>query len=477
MKNILKLLVVFLLPLLLINACRDDADRDWTSQEPTFKLYDTTLGANTLYPTMENNPFILTWDNAKAGSGSYSVVISATADFKNKVELAKSETNTLKTTIGVLNTAMLQAGLSPYSAQNAYLRIERGTEVSNTISFSVTVYPVNKPVITAPTAGSSLVLDAANPTVTATTFKWSDYTYGVKVSYKVEMAVSGTTTFLLVGNTENDKQLAVSNFDLNEIASKISLPVNVASNVDLRVTATSESTGGIITKISDVVTFKLTPYQPSYKEFYLVGDATAVGWDAPKAQLLNQNQNISEIYTYLENNKEFRFLGQKDWGPINYSLNADGIKDDYKYFTTWSSNLEKSGNENIKFLGNSGMYKITIDQNSKSITVTSSSLPTLPTDVYLVGSLNNWEPNNALAMTMIDDGIFEYVIAIPDGSAFKFIGQQAWGDLEWGNIHSEGNSGYLGPKGDNNNIKFNGGGTMYKITANIKMGTYQLTPQ
>lgn len=476
MKNILKLLMVFLLPLLLVNACRDDADRDWTSPEPSFKLYDTTLGANVLYPTMENNPFILNWDNAVSGSGGYSIMISSTSDFKSKVELAKSETNTLKTTIGALNTAMLQAGLSPYSSQTAYLRIERGTEVSNTISFAVTVYPTAGPVITNPTAGSSLVLDGANPTVTATTFKWADYTYGVNVSYKVEMAVTGTTAFMLVGNTQNDKELAVSNFDLNEVASKLSLPVNVASNVDLRVTATSESTGGTITKSSAVVTFKLTAYQPDFKALYLVGGGTAVGWDASKAQLLYQNQNISEIYTYLENNGEFRFLGQQDWNPINYSLNADGIKDDYKYFATWSANLEVSGAENIKFTGNSGMYKISIDQNTKSIVVTPSPIPTLPSNIYLVGSIQGWDATNAIPMTQVGDGIFEYDIAISDGAEFKFIGQQSWGDLDWGNIHGGGNSGYVGPKGDNDNIKYNGGGAMYKITANIKMGTYKVTP-
>ena len=477
MKNILKLLMVFLLPLLLLNACRNDADRDWTSAEPSFKLYDTTLGATVLYPTMDNNPFILTWDNAVGGTGGYSVVISATPDFKSKVELAKSETNTLKTTVGALNTAMLQAGLSPYSSQNAYVRIERGTEVSNTISFAVTVYPGDAPVITNPTTGSSLVLDAANPTVTATTIKWADYTYGVKVNYKVEMAAAGSTEFVLVGNTQTVKELAVSNFDMNEVASKIELPVNVASNVDVRVTATSESTGGTIIKTSKVVTFKLTPYQPDFKSLYLVGGGTAVGWDAGKAQLLFQNQNISEIYTYLENNGEFIFLGQQDWGPNKYGLNTDGINGEVKYFATWSANLEKSGAENIKFTGNSGMYKITIDQNTKSIVVTPSSVPTIPSSVYLVGSIQGWNAGSAILMDQVDDGEFEYTIAIPADGEFKFIGQQDWSGLEWGNIHTGGNSGYLGPNGDNNNIKFVGTGGMYKITANVKLGTYKVTPQ
>jgi hypothetical protein len=65
-------------------------------------------------------------------------------------------------------------------------------------------------------------------------------------------------------------------------------------------------------------------------------------------------------------------------------------------------------------------------------------------------------------MTQVGDGVYEYIIAIPDGAEFKFLGQQdlVW-DLEWGNIHTGGNSGFLGPNGDNNNIQYNGGGALY----------------
>ena len=129
------------------------------------------------------------------------------------------------------------------------------------------------------------------------------------------------------------------------------------------------------------------------------------------------------------------------------------------------------------FTGDSGVYKVVIDQNTKNITVTASSIPTLPTDLYLVGSINGWDATNAIPMTQINDGLYEHVIALPDGASFKFIGQQSWGDLDWGNIHGQGNTGFVGPKGDNGDIKFDGGGSMYKITANIKLGTYTITPQ
>lgn len=477
MKNIFKILMVFVLPLLLMTACRDEADKNWSTPEETIHLYNTTLGSNTLYPSMADNNFRLAWDAPTGAAGNYTVQLSTTADFSTPITFGTATTNSYTTTIGNLNTALLQAGYSPYSQTMLYIRIASGTSVSNVISLGVTPYPVDKPVITSPTSGQSIVLDAASPLATAATVKWNDYSYGVNANYSVEISPKGADAFVSTGTTVSTKELAWTNFTLNDAVLKAGLPVGVASEVDVRVTVSTSSAGGTITKTSDIVTFKVTPYQPAYVDFYLVGGGTAVGWNASGAQLLKNTNEISEIYTYLENNGEFRFLGQQDWNPINYSLNAPGINDSYKYFKTWSSNLEPSGAENMKFTGDSGMYKITINQNSRDITVTPSSVPTLPTNVYLVGSIQGWNAGAALEMTQVGDGVYEYEIAVPDGAEFKFLGQQDWSGMEWGNIHGAGNSGFLGPNGDNNNIQYNGGGATYKITANIKLGTYKLTPQ
>src|SRR5690606_3236262 len=157
---------------------------------------------------------------------------------------------------------MLQAGISPYAPSKVYVRVENGNAVSNTISFTVTPYPVDKPVITKPTAGQSIVLDAANPIVPAPTVMWTASSYGTDVNYNVEIAPKGSSTFSAAGSTVNTKELAWSNFTLNDVALKAGLPVGVSSEVDVRVTATTTSTGGTITKVSDIVTFKVTPYQP-----------------------------------------------------------------------------------------------------------------------------------------------------------------------------------------------------------------------
>lgn len=474
MKNIFKLLFISLFATLFIVSCDNEADRDWTTTEPSFTLHQTSPGSNVLYPTMESNPFILTWIEPENG-GSYSVVVSSTEDFASKVELGTSDTNTFTTTIGELNTAMLQAGISPYASQTVYVRVESGSLVSNAISFIVTPYPSTVPVITNPTAGSSFVLNSADASSTVTTVTWDDYaTYGVAVVYNVEIAASGTDNWVSTGTVTNAKELVWVTSDLNDFAADAGLAPNVEADVDLRVTASTESAGGTLSKSSEIVTFKLTPYIAEYIPLYLVGGGTAAGWNAGGALPLHQNENISEVYTYLTKDGQFRFLGQQDWNPLNYSLNTDGIKDNYKYFNTWPTTIVASGDENMQFSGDSGMYKVAVDQNTRALTITASSLPTVPENLYLVGSLNGWDAANALPMDKIGDGVFEYVIEIPDNSEFKFIGQQAWGDIEYANIHASGNTGFLGPKGDNNNIQFSGAGGWYKITVDVKKGTYKI---
>jgi hypothetical protein len=90
--------------------------------------------------------------------------------------------------------------------------------------------------------------------------------------------------------------------------------------------------------------------------------------------------------------------------------------------------------------------------------------------------LNGWNAANAIPMTRKSEGVFELTTTLGANTEMKFLGQQAFASLEWGNIlkNNNGNSGFLGPKEDNSNIVFNGNGGSYKITVNLKAGTYTI---
>ncbi|PZU89300.1 MAG: hypothetical protein DI529_04575 [Chryseobacterium sp.] len=475
MKNIFKFFLASLLLSVVIIACDNDADRDWTTPEASFKLNDTSLGTNNvLYETMKANPFTLTWESI--GSGEYSIVLSATEDFAAKTELGKSSETTFTTTIGELNTKLLQTGFSPFTSKTVYVRIEKGSEVSNTISFGVTTYPVDGPVITAPANGSTITLNSADQSATAITVTWNDYSnYGSDVVYTVEIAKKGATTFSILGEVTNTKSFAITNKELNTAVLSTGGTVNVEGEFDFRITAkTNFSTPGIELK-SAVSTAKLTPYQVDYPDFFLVGGASAVGWNASGAQKLYKKDNVSEIYTYLQPDN-FRFLGQQDWNPLNYSIDDPRTNASNRYFKTTSSNVEYGDSENVKFTGTAGIYHVVInaDFSVKSLTVSSSAGVWDIPKLYLVGSIQGWQANVAEEFNSLGNGKFQMIRELPDNAEFKFLGQQDWTGKEWGNIHSAGNTGYLGPNGDNNNIKFDGGGSFYTITVDLKMGTYTI---
>ena len=133
----------------------------------------------------------------------------------------------------------------------------------------------------------------------------------------------------------------------------------------------------------------------------------------------------------------------------------------------------------MKFTDPAGIYKVVINANFgvKSLTITAADTVWDIPNIYLVGSIQGWNADNAEAFTSLGNGKFEITRAISDNAEFKFLGQQGWSGREWANIHGSGNTGYIGPNGDNGNISFNGGGDNYKITVDLKLGTYTIVKQ
>ncbi|MDW9381628.1 SusE domain-containing protein [Chryseobacterium sp. JV558] len=324
-----------------------------------------------------------------------------------------------------------------------------------------------------------LILDKDHENDKAIKFDWVNPKFNIQVAFNnaFEIAKIGTNfqNAKSIDVAAKDQTITYTIRDFNKIMLDAGILPGTASQIEVRL----RSKVGNVTLYSNSVAITVTPYLTELPSFYLVGDASAVGWDAATSQLLYKKDNYSTIYTYLENGKSFRFLGQQDWNPINYSLDTAGMNANYKYFKTWSTNLVAAPAENIQFSGTTGMYKIVIDADAtqKSITVTPSPVNNWnPANVYLVGTINGWNAATSIPMTSLGNGKFEHTIALPAGSQFKFLGQQSFGDLDWGNITDDGNTGYLGPKGSNGNIQFDGTGGNYKITVNVKLGVYTIKP-
>ena len=426
MKNIFKIISILLLIPLVFSSCRDEQyDDNWTSADPSFTLYNTTLTSNVLYPTMENNPFRLTWDNSLGGT-TYNVVFSTTSDFATKIAFGTSNTNSYSTTIGALNTALLQAGYSPYGLKKVYFRVEAGNNVSNPVSFDVTPYPVTVPVITNPTAGMSFVLDKDYPDDAALTMLWSDYnTYGVNVTYTVEVAKTGSTEFATLGTVQNLRVLEITNKTFNDAVLKLGLTANVSASVDMRVTATTKSVGGTINKVSQIVKVNVTPYV-AFKNLFLVGDATAAGW--------NTNNNNQAIFRDASNINKFYFtgkfgtsmfklietLGNNTWQP-QWGIKGGAVAN------------SDGGDPDPFTVSSAGYYSFEVDILAKTYSITPYSGPmTTYSSIDIAGNLNGWSGSTVLTQSSFDphQWFIKDLVVSSNGEA-KFRANGTW-DINWG---------------------------------------------
>lgn len=333
-------------------------------------------------------------------------------------------------------------------------------------------------------SAEKLVLDRNFPNNPAITLSWQSATYTVptEIKYKVEVSKDNAFTkpYTLGTVAGSSRAVTFSVEQMNQASQAIGLAPYVEAKMYIRVSSYLGATSENLVAKSNITSITITPYVLEYPNFYLVGAASYVGWSDTNAQILHKSENFSYIYTYLENNQAFRFLGQQSWNPINYSIDQDGTRANYRYFKQVSSNLIQDGDENMKFTGNSGIYKVKIDatKNIQSLDITESPIPGFDfSEIYLVGTINGWDAANAIPMTKISTGKYEYTLKLDNGTAFKILGQKSWDNLEWGNISGAGNTGFLGPKGDNGDIKFEGGGNTYKITVDVKAGIYNIVQQ
>ncbi len=100
---------------------------------------------------------------------------------------------------------------------------------------------------------------------------------------------------------------------------------------------------------------------------YMTGSATG-GWDQPgtgnSVKMTFVKENIWKATATFTNGGAFRFFAQEGWGPVSYN---------YPYFAdgTVDSRFENAndGDSNFKFTGTTGSYLITLDLNTKTVTL------------------------------------------------------------------------------------------------------------
>lgn len=241
------------------------------------------------------------------------------------------------------------------------------------------------PVLTAST--STINLSFANADKEAVKFSWTnpDYRFNTgissqDVSYLVEIDKKGANF-----NSTNKQTVAVSKdltlsllvSQLNDyLLNQLQLKPAVAVDIEVRVKA---SLNGAATQISNVLSYKVTPYAippkvdpPTTNKLFITGSATPAGWQCACGEPENTAQQFTRISETLYELPSIALTGggsyllipkYADWGAkygytgSNNANNVDG--DDFK-----------ANGGDLKAPAASGNYKITVDFQRGKFTVT-----------------------------------------------------------------------------------------------------------
>jgi len=109
-------------------------------------------------------------------------------------------------------------------------------------------------------------------------------------------------------------------------------------------------------------------------------------------------------------------------------------------------------------------------ETTQAITVLFTPFTVEFAEMYLVGSLTNWEPTEALAMTRLDFNLFEITIDLVDGDEFKFLPTNTSFDGDLG--EDPNNLGHLIEDGEQNLSGYTAG--KYKVSVDLNTFTFEI---
>lgn len=240
------------------------------------------------------------------------------------------------------------------------------------------------PALTA-NVSSNIPLQFANADKEAIKLSWTNPNYqfasGISsqdVSYLMEIDTTGAN-FTNPGkqsiSISKDLSISFTQGQFNDyLLNQLQLRAGSPHNLDIRITA-SLGTAASTKLASNVLKFTATPYAippkvpvPSSGNLYLVGSATAGGWNnpvpVPTQQFTRVSATLYEITIPLTGGQEYLMLPVNgDWSN-KYAVpdkNAAGLADggDFGY----------NRNDNFPGPGASGNYKITVDFQRGKFTV------------------------------------------------------------------------------------------------------------
>lgn len=294
-------------------------------------------------------------------------------------------------------------------------------------------------------------------------FGWTvpDFGFDATVNYTLQMDVAGAdfaNAAELATTTSPTASLTVG--QINSVLLGLGLTPGEAAEVEFRVISSVSSS--VEPVYSNVLGVTITPYSTTFPPIYIIGDAQ--GWDlAQAAELTSTGPGTYEGLASFVNDGTFRFFATPSWDAEQWNANFfDG--------GTLPAELENAGDgdSNFRFLGDDGLYQVTVDLNAKTIVMAAGSIPTL----YIIGDDQDWNLQTPLQMNNLGGGEFEAIGEFTSGSIFRFFEIPDWSAVQYNYntiVDGEGTLPEIlsGTTEGDANFTFNGETGVYIIRINL----------
>jgi hypothetical protein len=322
----------------------------------------------------------------------------------------------------------------------------------------------------------------------ALTLSWTNPKYATadaNVKYVVEIDSAGKNfvspfTKTITGAT--NLSTTFTGKDINTFLLSRGYAYNVPISLDVRVTSSYANNNDKFS--TDIIRIKFTTYVvppkvtfPTSKTLFIIGDATASGWNynpvADPAQKFTRLDSVTYEGTFfLNGGKQYLLLPNGNWNTKyavqNNSITGLSAGGSFGY----NSGSGSVFNDNFPAPAKTGMYKIRVDFQNGIFTVTPVGTYGL---LYVPGDYQGWDPAKAPSLgSPKNDGSYDGYVNIPAGGSnqFKFTPLPDWSS-SYGDFASNGTSGVL-VLGGNNNLAVPGPG-YYHIVANTNTKTWSAT--
>ena len=317
-------------------------------------------------------------------------------------------------------------------------------------------------------SSSDYVLTFESRTEMFEEFVWTapDFGFEASITYTLQMDTTGggfakpfsfpTTQTLTTSPTVNAVNAALLG---------MGAAPDVAVGVQFRVMSTVSP--NVAPVYTNVVSADVTPYLATFPPIYVIGDAQ--GWDLGNAlEVTSTGPGTYEAVGLFQADGKFRFFATPSWDAEQWG---------WSFFEggTVASELAsgEDGDSNFLFVGTTGVYKISVNLNAKTITLEEGELPTL----FVIGDAQGWNLQEALELTFLGGGRFEGTGLFQEDGYFRFFEKADWAATQYGYSYFDGGTIPAeftdGGDGDSNFI-FAGTSGTYNIAISLNDKTITL---